>query len=82
MLCKSLLAFPLSLSQAMCELVKSTSPVSTLGSQLEQLSDEHRVLLKEILRLFSLVSYTISTVLFVQAIVEDRIVFCPEKAWR
>ena len=40
------------LSQAMCELVKSTSPVSVLGLQLEQLSDQHRALLKEILRLF------------------------------
>ena len=39
----------------MCELVKSTSPVSVLGAQLEQLSDEHRVLLKETLRLFGMV---------------------------
>ena len=42
-------------SQAMCELVKSTSPVSVLGSQLEKLSVEHRGLLKELLRLFGLV---------------------------
>ena len=40
----------------MCELVKSTSPVSVLGTQLEQLSVEHRTLLKELLRFFGLVS--------------------------
>ena len=40
----------------MCDLVKGASPVSVLGNQLEQLTAENRGLLKELLRLFGLVS--------------------------
>ena len=47
----------------MCDLAQSTSPVSVLGSQLEQLPDEHRALLKEILRLFGLVRTGLTKIL-------------------
>ena len=52
----------LTLSQAMGELVKSATPVSVLGSLLEQLTPQHRGLLKELLRLFGLVSHPIQCV--------------------
>ena len=59
-----IISLPLSpLGQAMCDLVQSTSPVSVLGSQLEQLPDEHRALLKEILRLFGLVRTGLTKIL-------------------
>jgi len=40
------------LAKELCELVKSTSPVSVLGAKLEEIPNDSRGLLKQLLRLF------------------------------
>ena len=60
----------------MCDLVKSASPVSVLGSQLEQLTPEHRGLLKQLLRLFGLVRVCVCTCACVRACMCVRACVC------
>ena len=46
----------LNTSQELCDLANSTSPVSVLGSKLEELPNDSRGLLKQLLRLFGQVN--------------------------
>ena len=41
------------LAKELCEITKSSDPISILGTKLEQLPSDLRVLLKELLRVFS-----------------------------
>ena len=41
------------LAKELCEITKSSDPISVLGSKLEELPGDLRLLLKELLRVFS-----------------------------